>query len=92
MGGMMNLKGLLMAPLKFSNLPLAHFLLVDCTSKSSSAFSLLVGFSVYFPHFKVLINGLQSLGGIYLAVAISKEYKQCLDGYMGFFNMVLMIH
>jgi len=44
------------------------------------------------PTFKVLINGLQSLGGIYLAVAISKEYKQCLDGYMGFFNMVLMIH
>jgi len=34
--------------------------------------------------FKVLINGLQSLGELDLAVAISREYKQFLDGYMGF--------
>lgn len=34
--------------------------------------------------FKVLINGLQSLGELDLAVAISKEYNQFLDGYMGF--------
>lgn len=34
--------------------------------------------------FKVLINGLQSLGEFDLAVATTKEYKQFLDGYMGF--------
>lgn len=34
--------------------------------------------------FKVLINGLQSLGELDLSVAVSKEYKQFLDGYMGF--------